>query len=363
MTPRVARLSTVSPSPVDWPRIRSVLLIRLRSIGDTVLMTPCLDALKTFQPDLEIGVVIEPLAQEMVEGHPLVDKLFVTGKSLGSRLSLITKLRRERFDVAFNLHGGTTGMFLGAMSGAKRTIGFRGQPASWLLTDRAPAPNVILGRERIHSVEQQLALLQWAGVPMRERPRLSLAIDPNAASSLRTKLMSSGANAASLASARFAIVAPGAAFESKRWSARGFASLIDHLNSRWKLESIVVAGPGQEALAREVAEDSRSSPLMLSNITLPELTAVIGTFGFLFVGNDSGPMHIAAALDCPMVVMFGSSNPDVWHPWTEAPYRVLGGERGTGDSNNRGSIEQITVDEVITAVDDVLQIAATQAAS
>ena len=363
MSPRAPRLSTVSPSPVDWPRVRSVLLIRLRSIGDTVLMTPCLDALKTLHPDIEIGVVIEPLAQQIVEGHPMIDKLFVAGKSPASRLSLITKLRREHFDVAFNLHGGTTGMFLAAMSGAKHTIGFRGQSASWLLTARAPDPNVILGRERIHSVEQQLALLQWAGAPTPERPRLSLAIDRNAKATVRTKLMSAGANAASLASARFAIVAPGAAFESKRWSARGFASVIEHLNSRWKIESIVVAGPGQEALAKQVADSSGSNPIVLSNITLAELTALIGTFGLVFVGNDSGPMHIAAAVDCPILAMFGSSNPDVWHPWTEAPYRVLGGERGTGDSNNRGSIEQITVDEVITAVDKVLQIAMTQAAS
>jgi len=363
VSPRAPRFSTVSPSPVDWPRVRSVLLIRLRSIGDTVLMTPCLDALKAWRPDVEIGVVTEPLAQQILEVHPLVDKLFVAGKSFGARLGLMTQVRRERFDVAFNLHGGTTGMFLAAMCGARYTIGFRGQPASWLLTDRAPAPNVILGRERIHSVEQQLALLQWAGVPMPERPRLSLAINPNAAASVRTKLMSAGVTTASLASARFAIVAPGAAFESKRWSAHGFASVIDHLSSCWKLDSIVVAGPAQEALAREAAVSSRSNPTVLSNITLAELTALVGTVGLVFVGNDSGPMHIAAAVDCPILAMFGSSNPDVWHPWTEAPYRVLGGERGTGDSNNRGSIERITVDEVITAVDEVLQIALTQAAS
>jgi heptosyltransferase-3 len=363
VSPRAPRLSTVSPSPVDWPRVRSVLLVRLRSIGDTVLMTPCLDALKAFQPDIEIGVVIEPLAQQIVEAHPLVDKLFVGGKSPASRLSLITRLRRERFDVAFNLHGGTTGMFLAAMSGAQHTIGFRDQRASWLLTDRAPGPNVILGRERIHSVEQQLALLHWAGVPMPERPRLSLKIDQDAAASARAKLMSAGLTAASLASARFALVAPGATFESKRWSARGFASVIDHLSSRWKLDSIIVAGPGRDALARETADSSRSNPLVLSDITLAELTAIIGTLGLVFVGNDSGPMHIAAALDCPVVAMFGSSNPDVWHPWTGAPYRVLGGDRGTGDSNVRGSIELITVDEVIAAVDEVLQIAATQAAS
>lgn len=363
MSPRAPRLSTVSTSSVDWPRVRSVLLVRLRSIGDTVLMTSCLEALKAFQPGVEIAVVIESLAQPIVEGHPLVDKLFVTGKSPASRIGLMTRLRRERFDVAFNLHGGTTGMLIAAMSGAMHTIGFRGQRGSWLLTDRAPAPDVILGRDRIHSVEQQLALLQWAGVPMPERPLLALRIDPNAAASVRMKLMNSGIDTTSLASARFAIVAPGAAFESKRWSARGFTSVIDHLSDRWKLESIIVAGPGQEALATEVADSAGSNPTVLSGITLAELTAVIGTFGFVFVGNDSGPMHIAAALDCPIVAMFGSSNPDVWHPWTEVPYRVLGGERGIADGNTRGSIELITIDEAMSAVDEVLQIAATQAAS
>jgi len=340
-----------------------VLLVRLRSIGDTVLMTPCLQALKDFQPTVETSVVTEPLAAPVLEGHPLLDHLFVASRTLASRLGLAARLRGEDFDVAFNLHGGSTAMLLTALSGAKHTIGFRDQPMSWLLRERAPAPEVILGRTRIHSVEQQLALLRFTGVPIPPQPVLSIAISSEAAASARSKLIAAGLTAASLTAGRFAIVAPGAAFESKRWGAPHFASAIDHLDSRWQLESIVIAGPGQQQLASEVASLSHSNPRVLSNVSLAELEAVIGNFGRVFVGNDSGPMHIAAALGCPVLAIFGSSNPDVWHPWTRNVYRVIGGERGTPDSDVRGSIEAISVSDVTAALDEVIESAASRAAS
>jgi ADP-heptose:LPS heptosyltransferase len=326
-------------------------------------MTPCLQALKDSQPTVEISVVTEPLAAPVLEGHTLLDHLFVTTKELMSRLRLIALLRRENFDVAFNLHGGSTAMLLTSMSGAKHTFGFRDQQGSWLLSQRAPAPDILLGRKKIHSVEQQLALLSFAGVPSPHQPRLSLAISSDAVTSAKTKLIVAGLTAASLASGRFAIISPGAAFESKRWGAREFASVIDHLDSRWQLESIIISGPGQEQLAAEVASLSHSNSRLLSNISLAELKAVVGVFGRVFVGNDSGPMHIAAALGCPVVTVFGSSNPDVWHPWTSAAYRVLGGERGTPDSNVRGSIATISLRDVTAALDEVIESAATRAAS
>ena len=337
--------------------------MRLRSIGDTVLMTPCLQALKDVQPLVEISVVTEPLAAPILEDNSLVDQLLVTTKELRSKLRLITLLRRENFDVAFNLHGGTTATVLTAMSGAKHSVGFRDQAGSWLLSERAPSPDVILGHTKVHSVEQQLALLGFAGVPVPDQPRLSLGISSDATVSARTKLIDAGLPAASLTSGRFAVVAPGAAFESKRWQARDFAAVIDHLDHRWQVESIVIAGPGQEQIADEVASLSLCKPRVLSGISLAELKAVIGAFGRIFIGNDSGPMHIAAALGCPVVAVFGSSNPDVWHPWTNTAYRVIGGERGTPDSEVRGSISTISVQDVTAALDEVIESAATRAAS
>lgn len=345
---------------IDWTQVRRVLFVRLRSIGDTVLMTPCLQALSEWRPKIEIGVVTEPLAAPVLQGHPLVDHLFVSLKSGVARTGLLARIRRRRFDVAFNLHGGTTAMMLTALSGARYTIGYGAQRGSRLLNSRAPGPNVILGREHIHSVEQQLALLKWAGVPLPETPRLSIATDADATASVRARLIRAGISDSALRSLRFAIIVPGAAFDSKRWAAGGFAAVIDNLRSKWQLESLVVAGPGQEEIALKVAKASQAHPRVLLRIGLAELTALVGSFGCIFVGNDSGPMHIAAAVGCPIVALFGSSNPDVWHPWTRTPYRVLGGERGVPDSGLRGAIDRVELEQVIAAADEVMESAATK---
>ena len=363
MSDATQRTSTVSPPSVDWTRVSKVLLIRLRSIGDTVLMTPCLQALNDWRPGVQVSVVVEPLAQPVLQGNPLINHLFVTGKAFASKSALISTLRREQFDLAYNLHGGTTGMLLGSMCGAHRTFAYRGQRGSWLLTDRAPGPEVILKQDRVHSVEQQLALLHWSGVPLLERPLLSLEIDSDAETSVREKLAAAGVPGAEPISSRFAIVAPGASFESKRWRGRGFSEVIDYLSGRWRLQSVIIAGPGQESLAKEVADASKTNPRVLYEVSLAELIAMIGRFGRVFIGNDSGPMHIAAALKCPIVAVFGSSNPDVWRPWTTSPYHVLGGERGKADSSTRSTIDRIRTDDVISAVDEVLESAASRTGS
>src|SRR5690349_12701150 len=101
-------------------------------------MTPCLAALKAWRPDLHVAVVSEPLAAPILEDHPLVDRLFITGTSLADRARLVRELRRARYDVAFNLHGGTTAMTLTRLSGAQWTVGYRGYRHSQRLDLRAP---------------------------------------------------------------------------------------------------------------------------------------------------------------------------------------------------------------------------------
>jgi lipopolysaccharide heptosyltransferase III len=348
--------SKAETPPFDWARVQRVLLIRLRSIGDTVLMTPCLAALKAWRPSLGITVLSEPLAAPILEDNPLVDELIVVAnKSIESRARLISRLRKSRFDVAFNMHGGSTGAILARLSGARHSVGYRGLPVSWILSDRAPSPDVILRRAPIHSVEQQLALLNWSGVPWPEsRPRLSLPVIAEVKARVCDRLRTLRGYEFREGSG-FACIMPGAAFESKRWSAEGFAAVANHLGERWNLQTIVVAGPGQEKMAGEVAAAACAGTARLDGLSLKELIALI-EMAKVFVGNDSGPAHIAAALGRPVVAVWGSSDPTVWHPWTEAPWRIVDGKRFTIEGG-RPPIGQIPASEVVAAVDQVLELA------
>jgi ADP-heptose:LPS heptosyltransferase len=352
---REAADSTGRPAGPDWALARKALLVRLRSIGDTVLMTPCLAALKQWRPDIETTVLLEPLSAPLLEGHPLVDKLLVVEKSLASRARLVAALKREGFDVAFDLHGGPTASILASLSGARWTVGYAGYRHSRLLRLRAPAPDRLLGRDSLHSVEQQLALLSWSGVPWpAARPRLSLAVSERALASARSKLSSAG-----LAETAFAVIAPAAAFESKRWPTGGFAEVADHLKERWDLPGVVIAGPGQEETAREVARKTRSAASVIVGLSLPELAALISQ-SHVFIGNDSGPMHIAAAFARPIVAVFGSSSPGVWHPWTDSPFKVVGSRMNEQESTSASPenlVKRIPAGEVIAAADDVLKLA------
>ena len=348
-------------TPLDWSLVQRVLLIRLRSIGDTVLMTPCLAALKAWRPDLEITVVSEPLAAPLLENHPLVDDLIIAEGSLSSRSALISKLRKARFGAAFNMHGGPTGALLARLAGSTQSVGYQGQALSWLLSRRAPAPDVILGRSRIHSVEQQLALLNWTGVPLVDsRPQLSLHVNPEIEQRVRTKLESLGGHSwKEILWRGFGCIMPGAAFESKRWNAEGFACAADHLRERWNLPCVIVAGPGQEELARQVASKTLAQTPVVDGLSLKELVALLAMTR-VFVGNDSGPMHIAAALERPIVAVWGSSDQSVWHPWTEAPWRIISSKSTPAQHDlceANGGIKSIGTDEVITAVDEVLELA------
>src|SRR5215471_14907511 len=363
--PGLSPHAPVCSSLPDWERAERILLIRLRSIGDTVLMTPCLSAIKSWRPDLKITVVSEPLASSLLKEHPLIDQLLISGEGLVTRGRLISELRRSSFDVAFNLHGGTTATLICALSGARSTVGYKGYRYSGLLNLQAPPPDALLGREVLHSVEQQLALLCWAGVPWPDEVKLNLPVSPAALTSIRARLKLAGIYPGSQAACGYAVLSPASSERSKMWPRESFAHVTKYLVERYQLRSVVIAGPRQEFIASDVAGLSGNCAVDITGLNLEELVALIAD-STVFIGNDSGPMHIAAALGRPLVAIFGGSNPAVWSPWTTASKRVLiaphrkadhkstgGGSQGSS-SPNLIAIERISVDEVTAAVDEIL---------
>jgi predicted lipopolysaccharide heptosyltransferase III len=299
--------------------LHRVLLIRLRSIGDTVLMTPCLTALKNWQPNLEIDVLLESLSAPVLSNHPQVSKLFVLPKVSGElakmrvRWQIIKSLRARSYDLAVNLHGGTTGLFLAKLSGAKKTLGYKASRYSSLLSLAAPSPEIIWQKEQIHCVEQQLGLLKWAGVDVLTPPPSNLAVDPLAKKNIEAKL--------DKIKKPFLLIHPAAAFQSKQWEAKNFAAVIEHIYQRYKIPSILAVAKNEIQVATKIKSFTKVPLTSFVDLDLSELMALIEQSS-LFLGNDSGPAHIAAAFQKPVVVIFGSSNSKVWHPWL-TNYKLL----------------------------------------
>lgn len=306
----------LAPSRWDWSEVRKVLLVRLRSIGDTVLATPSAFALKRFLPNVAVDILVEDWVAPLLTNHPHVDKVVVLERGgLISRARVARKLRAANYDVVYNLHGGTTATFLTRATGARHRVGFKSYQYATLHNYQAPSPLLLWNQPQTHSVEQQLALLGWTGVPVTDRPKTRLGISPAAAEAVAGLLGDAG-----LAERKFALIHPAAAFTTKQWAIENFGRIVEVL-ARRGIPSVAIAAPHEGEILEQLRAES---PVQFasSTLSLPEVTA-LAERSQLFVGNDSGIAHIAAAAGIPSVVVFGSSNIAHWRPWNSAPAEVV----------------------------------------
>jgi heptosyltransferase-3 len=295
----------------DWSSVRKVLLIRLRSIGDTVLTTPSLFALRRFLPQARIHILLEDWVAPLLEGSPLVDQVIsIPRHGTSARARVARELHRASYDVVYNLHGGTTATFLTRASGAADRVGYGYYQYARLHNHIAPSPQQIWSRPTLHSAEQQLALFGWTGVPVTDRPATQLTVTEKAAQSISAKL------AAREVQDRepLALVHPAAAFETKRWATENFARVVEEIAQRGMTPAVIVS-PKEKHVLEDLVAQSSARVIAFDNLSLPEVTALAAR-AQLFVGNDSGIAHIAAAVNTPCVVVFGSSNVAHWRPWT-----------------------------------------------
>lgn len=308
----------LAPARWDWTTVRRVLVVRLRSIGDTVLATPSLHALRRFLPGARIDVLLEDWVAPLLEGLEEVDRVVtVERKSTASRLLVARRLRAENYDVVYNLHGGSTAALLTRATGARHRVGYADYAYATLHNHAAPPSSELWGREKTHSVEQQLALLGWTGVPVTDRPATRLAIVPEAAASVARRLREAGVDDG----VAFVLIHPAAAFDTKTWAAENFARVVEYLAERG-LAAVAVAAPNEAQVIADLRSHARAPLVSFTDLRLPEITALAARAA-LFVGNDSGVAHIAAAVRVPQVVVFGSSNVAHWRPWVQGPAEVV----------------------------------------
>jgi lipopolysaccharide heptosyltransferase II len=347
----------LAPARWDWSEVQRVLVVRLRSIGDTVLTTPSLFALRRFLPHAQIDILLEDWVAPVLEGSDLIDRVITLPRdSTSARARLARELRGTRYDVVYNLHGGTTATFLTRATGAKHRVGFENYQYARLHNHVAPSPLTIWQRPTLHSVEQQLALIGWTGVPVTDRPATRLAVTDSASMSVAKKLEAAGLYDGE----SIAMIHPSAAFDTKQWAVESFARVSEDLRNRGLVPVIAVA-PNETQTAKTLSERSSARPVILSDLSLPEVTA-LASRARLFVGNDSGIAHIAAAAGAPCVVIFGSSNRNHWRPWTTQPSEIIFEELPCqpchgyfcAEFERPECILRVPVERVVAAVDRIL---------
>ena len=303
---------------IDWSKVSRVLVVKLRSIGDTVVATPSLIALRRFLPEAQIDIVLEDWVAPILDGADFVDDVIIAGSTLASRAGVISELRRRHYDIAFNLHGGTTSTLFTAASGAKHRVGYDSYQYAFLYNHRLSSSSDFWKSEFTHSAEQQLALLGFVGVPVDDRPRSNLPITPEAERSIEIRLAESGLRDPQ---SQIALIHPTSAFFTKRWPIENYARVAEYLEANG-MRVVAISSASESEFLQDLSWESTAKITTFNDLKLPEITALASRSN-LFIGNDSGIAHIASAVDTPSVVIFGSSNRPHWRPWTDAPNEIV----------------------------------------
>ena len=296
---------------IDWRNVKRVLIVRLRSIGDTVLATPSLIALRRFLPHSQIDILLEDWVAPLLISHSAVDNVIAVGKTSLKRVRVARQIRQRKYDVVINLHGGTTATFFVGASGARHRVGYADFQYSFIYNHLLSSASDYWQQDITHSAEQQLALLGFVGVPVEDRPKTHLDITDDAAKSIESKISTEP----------FALIHPSTAFYTKQWPVENFARTMEFLANRG-IRSIAISSKSESQVLTELMSASTVPITTFDDLSLPESTALAAK-AEIFIGNDSGIAHIAAAVETPSVVIFGSSNRNHWRPWTDAPNEIV----------------------------------------
>jgi heptosyltransferase III len=301
--------STLLPS---LPQGAEVLVIRLRSLGDVVLTTPALAALHAWRPDLRISVVVEAAFAPVLHGNPAVAEIIIANGTL----STAWELHRRRFPVVFNQHAGPASALMVGASRIPARVCWTGRQFSFVYNVHVPGPREFFGDRPVHTAEHRATQFYWTGMPRGPLPEAQVFPQAEAIASVTGKIRARGIHPR----APYAILQPGGRYFTKRCAVDKFATLADWLRAKRGLEPFVILGPGEEELGAAVRQQMGAGATVFDSLSLPELIALLAG-AQLFVGNDAGPMHLAAALQRPVVAIFGSSSSVHWRPW-ETPSRV-----------------------------------------
>ena len=285
------------------------LITRLSAIGDCILTMPVANALRDYFPNALIAWLVEKPASPLLEGHRAIDELIVVPRGWLKDARLVwrlrQRLRRLRFDVAIDPQSLTKSALPAWLAGVPTRIGvakpFGRELAPWL-------NNRLVARSARHVVDVMLQTLTPLGIDS-PTVRFDVPVDEQAEAKAAEFLERRGLRAG------FVAMNPGAGWASRRWPLDRFAAVARHLAARWSLPSVVMwAGEREKTWAHEIAQQSGGHALPAPPTSLRELASLLRRAS-LFVGSDTGPLHLAVAVGTTCVSMHGTTP-----AWQSGPY-------------------------------------------
>lgn len=285
--------------------------------------TPAVAALRTHYPDATIVYLVEHAAEPVVRHNPHIDRVIVADRPRGlQRLlydaALARQLRRDAFDIVIDFHGGPRSAWLTRATGARRRIGYAMPGRFWAYTDRVPWTRSLVPPR--HSVENQADLLRPLGIepPSAGHPPVEMPRDPAASALVERRLRDAGINAGH----RIVVIHVSASSPFRRWPADRFAEVAARIVREQPDARIVfTSGPSERDLQSRVIDMSRARAgaegervVSCGDFDLAELRALIDRAD-LYIGGDSGPLHIAATTRTPIVALFGPTVAERSRPW------------------------------------------------
>jgi ADP-heptose:LPS heptosyltransferase len=349
------------PIRTGWkglPAVSRILVIKLRAIGDVVLATAVLPNLRKAFPGAEIHFLTEKPSMPVLDGNPFVDRTDTVpadpwsrsrnGSSWAEFFQFIRRLRRARYDLVFDLFGNPRSAWLTAWSGARIRVGFdfRGRRFAY---NRIAEPR----GGRVHEVEFNLDALRRIGIPVVD----SKPLFPLGSGEIETAGRWLSKN--KIRSGKLAALHVWGSWPAKRWGLDAFARLGDALVRDRGFDVVLLWGPGEKRYAETVRGLMRQPCILAPEMTLKGLGALLARCT-LVVANDSGPMHISAAVGTPTVGIFGPTNWRLQGPYggKNVPVFKMGLECLGCNRLECGDLkcmETLGVEEVLKAVDRVMR--------
>ena len=337
----------------------NILLIQLKRIGDLILTTPAIAALREKFPDASISLVVSPAVKELLPAISGIDKVFEVRGKTDDALDWIA-LSFGKFDYCLDFTRNDRSSFLTFLSGARKRITADHPNLRTKLRARSYNELVEAPVGFLHTVDYHLALLKPLGI---ENPSRAIRLQlPDDAVTTADQLLT-----AASVEGDFVCFHPGSARAEKFWEAARWAEAIDHCAAETGMSCVLTGGRSsiEHTQIAAIKAATKSNPIDLSGKTKLLSLAALVRKARLLVTVDSAPMHFAAARDTPQVVLFGPTNPFHWHPRSESAIVLLGANEGRvtefTPKQRAVAMNQISTQTVIDAMEALLSAPAARA--